>query len=67
MIEIEERMTREEILTNFPPQEEVFDAGKKGRVAARVSRNPKGDIIFAVPGSTRWLEQGEQQESQTTA
>ena len=54
-------MTREQILASFPPQEEVFDAGKKGRTASQVSRNLEGQIVFVVPGSTKWLEGGEQQ------
>lgn len=64
MTERAEMMTREQILTNFPPQEEVFDAGKRGKVIASVSRNSEGVIVFMVPGSTKWLEKGEQQENQ---
>lgn len=60
MTEREGLITLEKILTDFSPQEEVFDAGKRGKIASQVSRNIEGQIVFAVPGSTKWLEQGKQ-------
>lgn len=66
MTERAEMMTREQILTNFPPQEEVFDAGKNGKVVDGkvtylVSRDPNGLILYAVP-ETEWFKRGEQSQ-----
>lgn len=54
------RMTLRQILRNFPPRKESFNAGKNGKVvdgkvAYRVYRDPKELILYAVP-EAEWVK-----------
>lgn len=70
---VEEGRFLEEILVKFRPKREIVKGKNGDEVAYRVSRDlnrvsqdPNGLILYATP-ETKWLERGEQQESQTTA
>lgn len=60
-------MTREQILSAFPPGREttpvINKTGETIKVAYRVSRDPTGLILYAVP-EAEWLKREEQQENQ---